>query len=65
MQFNCQPSRQRTDPHHENYQKHRDNFARGLFDHRWPLGFGVNSGRAIFLLYIVALAAGILILIGK
>ena len=29
------------------------------------LGFGVNFGPAIFLLYIVALAAGVLILIGK
>jgi hypothetical protein len=29
------------------------------------LGFGVNFGSAIFLLYIVAIAAGILILIGK
>ena len=29
------------------------------------LGFGLNLGPAIFLLYLVALAAGILILIGK
>jgi hypothetical protein len=29
------------------------------------LGFGLNVGPAIFLLYIVALAAGVLILIGK
>jgi hypothetical protein len=29
------------------------------------LGFGVNFGPAIFLLYAVALAAGIFILIGK
>jgi hypothetical protein len=29
------------------------------------LGFGLNIGPAIFLLYIVALAAGIFILIGK
>jgi len=29
------------------------------------LGFGLNLGPFIFLLYIVALAAGILILIGK
>jgi hypothetical protein len=29
------------------------------------LGFGVNFGPAIFLLYVVALAAGIFILIGK
>jgi uncharacterized membrane protein len=29
------------------------------------LGFGVNFGPAIFLLYLVALAAGIFILIGK
>jgi hypothetical protein len=29
------------------------------------LGFGLNVGPAIFLLYIVALAAGIFILIGK
>ncbi len=29
------------------------------------LGFGLNLGPAIFLLYIVALAAGFLILIGK
>lgn len=29
------------------------------------LGFGVNFGPAIFLLYIVALAAGVFILIGK
>ena len=29
------------------------------------LGFGLNLGPAIFLLYIVALAAGVLILIGK
>jgi hypothetical protein len=29
------------------------------------LGFGLNLGPAIFLLYVVALAAGILILIGK
>jgi hypothetical protein len=29
------------------------------------LGFGLNLGPAIFLLYIVALAAGVFILIGK
>jgi len=29
------------------------------------LGFGVNFGPAIFLLYVLALAAGICILIGK
>jgi len=29
------------------------------------LGFGLNLGPAIFLLYFVALAAGVLILIGK
>ena len=29
------------------------------------LGFGLNLGPAIFLLYLLALAAGILILIGK
>jgi hypothetical protein len=29
------------------------------------LGFGLHLGPAIFLLYIVALAAGIFILIGK
>jgi hypothetical protein len=29
------------------------------------LGFGLNLGPAIFLLYVVALAAGILILIGR
>jgi hypothetical protein len=29
------------------------------------LGFGLNLGPAIFLLYIVALAAGVLILVGK
>jgi hypothetical protein len=29
------------------------------------LGFGLNIGPAIFLLYIVALAAGVFILIGK
>jgi hypothetical protein len=29
------------------------------------LGFGLNLGPAIFLLYIVALAAGIFILVGK
>ena len=29
------------------------------------LGFGLNLGSAIFLLYIVALAAGVFILIGK
>jgi hypothetical protein len=29
------------------------------------LGFGLNLGPAIFLLYIVALAAGIFILIGR
>jgi hypothetical protein len=29
------------------------------------LGFGLNLGPAIFLLYIVALVAGIFILIGK
>jgi hypothetical protein len=29
------------------------------------LGFGVNFGSAVFLLYLVALAAGIFILIGK
>jgi hypothetical protein len=29
------------------------------------LGFGVNLGPAIFLLYILALAAGVFILIGK
>jgi hypothetical protein len=29
------------------------------------LGFGVNFGPAIFLLYIVALAAGVFILIGQ
>ena len=29
------------------------------------LGFGLNLGPAIFLLYIVALAAGVFILMGK
>ena len=29
------------------------------------LGFGLNLGPAIFLLYLVALAAGVLILIGR
>ena len=29
------------------------------------LGFGLNIGGAVFLLYIIALAAGIFILIGK
>jgi hypothetical protein len=29
------------------------------------LGFGLNLGPAIFLLYLVALTAGVLILIGK
>jgi hypothetical protein len=29
------------------------------------LGFGLNLGPFIFLLYLVALAAGILILVGK
>lgn len=29
------------------------------------LGFGLNIGPAVFLLYIVAFAAGIFILIGK
>jgi hypothetical protein len=29
------------------------------------LGFGLNLGPAIFLLYLIALAAGIFILIGK
>ena len=29
------------------------------------LGFGLNIGPAIFFLYVVALAAGIFILIGK
>jgi hypothetical protein len=29
------------------------------------LGFGLNFGPLIFILYLVALAAGILILIGK
>ncbi len=29
------------------------------------LGFGLNLGPAIFLLYVLALAAGILILVGK
>jgi len=29
------------------------------------LGFGLNPGPAIFLLYVVALAAGIFILVGK
>jgi hypothetical protein len=29
------------------------------------LGFGLNIGPVIFLLYIIALAAGIFILIGK
>jgi hypothetical protein len=29
------------------------------------LGFGLNLGPAIFLLYVIALAAGIFILIGK
>ena len=29
------------------------------------LGFGLNLGPAIFLLYIIALAAGIFILVGK
>jgi hypothetical protein len=29
------------------------------------LGFGVNLGPAIFLLYILAVAAGVFILIGK
>lgn len=29
------------------------------------LGFGLNIGPAIFLVYVVALAAGVFILIGK
>jgi hypothetical protein len=29
------------------------------------LGFGLNIGPAIFLLYIIALAAGVFILLGK
>jgi hypothetical protein len=29
------------------------------------LGFGLNLGPSVFLLYVVALAAGVLILIGK
>ena len=29
------------------------------------LGFGLNVGAAIFLLYLVAMAAGVLILLGK
>ncbi len=29
------------------------------------LGFGLNLGPAIFLLYLIALAAGIFILLGK
>jgi hypothetical protein len=29
------------------------------------LGFGLNVGPAVFLLYIIALAAGVFILIGK
>jgi hypothetical protein len=29
------------------------------------LGFGLNVGPAIFLLYIVAMASGVLILLGK
>jgi hypothetical protein len=29
------------------------------------LGFGLNIGPAIFLLYVVALAAGVFILLGK
>jgi hypothetical protein len=29
------------------------------------LGFGVNFGPAVFLLYLIALAAGVCILIGK
>ena len=29
------------------------------------LGFGLNLGPAIFLLYLVAIAAGVMILIGK
>ena len=29
------------------------------------LGFGLNIGPAVFLLYLVALAAGIFILLGK
>jgi hypothetical protein len=29
------------------------------------LGFGLNLGAAIFLLYVVALASGVFILIGK
>lgn len=29
------------------------------------LGFGINIGPAVFLLYLVALAAGVCILIGK
>jgi hypothetical protein len=29
------------------------------------LGFGLNVGPAIFLLYLVAMASGILILLGK
>ena len=29
------------------------------------LGFGLNLGPAIFLLYLIAMAAGIFILIGK
>ena len=29
------------------------------------LGFGLNIGPAVFLLYLIAFAAGVLILIGK
>src|SRR5881275_2950172 len=53
------------DPHHENYEKHRYVLARDLFDCGWLVGFGLNLGPAIFLLYLIAMAAGIFILIGK
>jgi hypothetical protein len=46
---------------YENHKKHRHASARadGL------LGFGLHLGPAVMLLYIVALAAGVFILIGK
>jgi hypothetical protein len=53
------------DRHHEIQQKHRHASARGYLIFDGLLGFGLNVGPAIFLLYIVALAAGIFILIGK
>jgi len=50
---------------HENYQKRGNGSAGGFLIIDGLLGFGLQLGPAIFLLYIVAIVAGVLILLGK